>query len=163
MLKNNFESSNIEGLLSKKLQQYDMLNFFRFFSSIIEFKNIILLLIILYLCNFIKKQNIIKFICGVIFIVLLKNILQRERPFNIISEVNNLDNKYFDKYSFPSGHSFTAFFFAFILTCKMRNIYFKNIILILAFTIAISRVYLGVHYLSDIIFSIILAKILAGL
>lgn len=163
MLKNNlnFKSSNIEGLFSKKLQQYNMLNFFRFFSSMIEFKNIILLVLVLYLIKYINKQDIFKFLLGVIFIILLKNILQRERPFNIISEVNNLDNKYFDKYSFPSGHSFTAFFFAFILTCKMPNIYLKNSIIILAFTIALSRVYLGVHYLSDITFSMILAKILA--
>jgi undecaprenyl-diphosphatase len=54
-----------------------------------------------------------------------------------------------DKYSFPSGHSITAFavavalggFYPFLLPC----------LLTLAFLIAASRIILGMHFLSDVI------------
>lgn len=163
MIKKNLKIFQIDGKFSKKIQKYNLLNFFRFFSSIIEFKKIIILVSILYLMKYINKNQIFKFIFGVGIIILLKNTLRRKRPFHMITEVNNLDNKYFDEFSFPSGHSFTAFFFAFIMSCRVNNNITKNSIMVLAFIIALSRVYLGVHYLTDITFSMVLAKVLADL
>lgn len=84
--------------------------------------------------------------------ILLKNIIQRPRPdeFRLISETG---------YSFPSGHSMVSMaFYGFLI--YLIHKYFKNkklkIVLItflsvLIILIGISRIYLGVHYTSDVI------------
>ena len=84
--------------------------------------------------------------------ILLKNIIQRPRPdeFRIITESG---------YSFPSGHSMVSMaFYGFLI--YLIHKYFKNkklkIVLItflsiLIILIGISRIYLGVHYTSDVI------------
>lgn len=83
---------------------------------------------------------------------LLKRILQRPRPteFRIIEETG---------YSFPSGHSMISMaFYGYLiyLICKyVKNKYVKwiSILLlgILICSIGISRIYLGVHYTSDVL------------
>ncbi len=84
--------------------------------------------------------------------ILLKNILQRPRPteFSLINESG---------YSFPSGHSMVSMaFYGFIIYLTYK--YVKNkkikwtliiILSLLIFSIGISRIYLGVHYTSDVL------------
>jgi undecaprenyl-diphosphatase len=60
----------------------------------------------------------------------------------------------FDKYSFPSGHTFSAFLL-YVIIKKNFNIDLK----FLPFLVGLSRIYLGVHYPSDVFGGIILAKI----
>ena len=84
--------------------------------------------------------------------VLLKNIINRPRPdgYRIISETG---------YSFPSGHSMISMaFYGLILYIVFKNVKNKNIrnlltvlIAILIFLIGFSRIYLGVHYVSDVL------------
>ena len=84
--------------------------------------------------------------------VFLKLVFTRDRPFDlmIISE---------DGYSFPSGHAMAALgFYGFIiyiiyhLNLSKRIKYLFIILLgILIFLIGLSRIYLGVHYASDVI------------
>ena len=152
--------NNLEKNITIKLQTYNMIDFFRFFSSIIEFNKVVPLFIILYLYKKINYKKIKYFIIGICIIVLLKQFFKRKRPFREHTEIINLDNKYFDEYSFPSGHSFTAFYIAFILYKNINIKSIKNIFIIFAYIVATSRVYLGVHYLSDVTFSYILAKYL---
>lgn len=83
---------------------------------------------------------------------LLKNILQRPRPteFRIVEETG---------YSFPSGHSMVSMAFygylIYLIYRYVENNYLKWTLIvllsILICTIGISRIYLGVHYTSDVL------------
>ena len=83
---------------------------------------------------------------------LLKRILQRPRPteYRIIEETG---------YSFPSGHSMVSMAFygylIYLIYKYVKNKYIKWISIallsILIGTIGISRIYLGVHYTSDVL------------
>jgi undecaprenyl-diphosphatase len=54
-----------------------------------------------------------------------------------------------DKYSFPSGHSITAF--AVAVSLGLFYPYLLTALLALAFLIAASRIVLGMHFLSDVL------------
>lgn len=83
---------------------------------------------------------------------LLKNILQRPRPteYRIIQETG---------YSFPSGHSMVSMaFYGYLVYLIYKYVENKNIkwilitlLSILICSIGISRIYLGVHYTSDVL------------
>lgn len=80
--------------------------------------------------------------------LILKNIVARARPFSINTAVELLISAPTD-YSFPSGHTMSSFAAAVILchTDKRPG----GLALILAFLIAFSRLYLYVHFPSDVI------------
>lgn len=83
---------------------------------------------------------------------ILKHIVQRPRPmeYRIIDESG---------YSFPSGHSMvSAAFYGFLIYLIYRNVKNKYVkwfsilgLSMLVILIGISRIYLGVHYTSDVI------------
>ena len=84
--------------------------------------------------------------------VVLKHIVQRERP-----NINRLIPE--EGYSFPSGHSMMSMAFygmlIFLIFKYVKNTTLKwtliVILTILLSTIGITRIYLGVHYPSDVI------------
>jgi undecaprenyl-diphosphatase len=83
----------------------------------------------------------------------LKMILSRERPYKILEHLNTFGIDLPD-YSFPSGHTTASFSLATTLALNMPKI--LVIVLILAAIIAVSRVYLGVHYPTDVAAGIII-------
>ena len=115
---------------------------------------LILLTFILFILIKNKKQGTLIGINLVIVTILnqlLKFILQRPRPteFRIINETG---------YSFPSGHSMISMAFygylIYLIYKHMKNKYFKwiliSILSVLILMIGVSRIYLGVHYTSDV-------------
>jgi len=83
---------------------------------------------------------------------LLKNLIARERPFDVYSNILPLIPKPTD-YSFPSGHTASSFAAACVLCRKLPKKYGVPS-LILAAAIGFSRLYTGVHYLSDVLFGV---------
>ena len=79
--------------------------------------------------------------------IIIKNTVQRIRPFDI-KEVELIISKPHD-FSFPSGHSWHSF-----ATATVLGAYYKKHriwLYIVAFLIAFSRLYLYVHYPTDVI------------
>ncbi len=115
---------------------------------------LILLTVILFIIIKNKKAGLLIGTNLVIISILnqtLKSLLQRPRPtgFRIINETG---------YSFPSGHSMISMafygFLIYLIYKNVKNKYLKFTLIIILFiliiSIGLSRIYLGVHYTSDV-------------
>jgi len=83
----------------------------------------------------------------------LKNIVKRERPFRTLNNVyHNWKRPETDRFSFPSGHTTTSFALATSLTLRYPD---KPILIsclyFYATVVSLGRIYLGLHYPSDIL------------
>lgn len=113
----------------------------------------IILLTVLLIIVVKGKRNKILILINVIVTTLLnqllKNVFQRGRPIDSIIEESG--------YSFPSGHSMVSMaFYGFLIYLVYKsNIKYKGLIIgllsVLIVLIGISRIYLGVHYPTDVI------------
>ena len=131
-----------------------------FYKLITSFSNtlqlcVIVILTILFLIKIKKKKEAINvatvFCFSAILMQILKWIFQRNRP-----DVNRLIE--ISGFSYPSGHSLMSFVFygllIYLINKNYKGKYKKIIIAILASIIVLigfSRIYLGVHYFTDVI------------
>ena len=124
---------------------------------------IVLALVIgIYLCFKNRKKDSIIFISMIfisgIFIKLLKDIVHRTRPINALIQEST--------FSMPSGHAAIAIvFFGFLaylaVRKKSKKIKWLAAIIVAAIIVLISftRLYLGVHYISDVVVGLILGLV----
>lgn len=133
-------------------------NFFKVITFFGSVKFIVILNVLAIIYEIVKKNNkcfsIVFFsACSSFINSLLKVIVRRERPdisLWLVSENN---------FSFPSGHSMTSFVFYgiicyFIYNSKIslnNKIVIISLLGLLVILIGMSRIYLGVHYFSDVI------------
>ena len=87
--------------------------------------------------------------------IFLKRIVHRDRPFIAHPELEAIGRKPKDK-SFPSGHTSSAFACVLILACSFPP-WAGILALAGASMIAFSRLYLAVHYPTDIIGGVLAA------
>ena len=92
--------------------------------------------------------------------IILKNLVARVRPYEVIPSLDLIVKEAVD-FSFPSGHSGASFAAATAIFCTMPQKY-GVAALILAALIAFSRLYVGIHYPTDVMVGI-LDGILFGL
>ncbi len=86
--------------------------------------------------------------------LILKPITKRSRPFWIKTEVVPIIKKTPSDYSFPSGHTLASFISATFITMTAPHL--AIIAIPLAILISFSRLYLYVHFPSDVFFSMLL-------
>lgn len=95
------------------------------------------------------------------FIVRLgKKFLPRRRPFIALENVL-IGKKIYKDASFPSGHSTAAFCTATVISSVVPAL--SVVFFILATLVAVSRIYLGLHYPSDITVGAVIGIIVANL
>ncbi len=80
---------------------------------------------------------------------LLKYSIQRPRPYVTYPDLDNITPE--DKYSFPSGHTSTAFALATSITIVYPKWYVAVPAYLWASSAAYSRMHFGVHYPSDVL------------
>lgn len=90
---------------------------------------------------------------GSVITISIKNIVKRERPFRKLNNVYLVSSKPLtDRFSFPSGHTTNSFALATSLTLRYPD---KPILIsglyLYAAVVSVGRIYLGVHYPSDIL------------
>ena len=125
-----------------------------FISNIFNWNYLLIILFNLYLLKILTINEILQFFILTSLLIIIKYFIKRKRPFNVNKNIKNLDNSKLDPYSFPSGHVFVASLLMMYLKDNLSGKY-KTIIILL---VGLSRIMLGVHYLSDVIASYLLAK-----
>ena len=139
--------------LQNNINHIGMISFLlHFVSNILNLKYLIIILFILYYFEIINKNFFIILIKSQILLFIIKNIIKRNRPYVTYDSIKNFETMTIDKYSFPSGHVLTACIISYFIYKK----YPYKIIYLFPIIVGISRIYLGVHYLSDVIASFII-------
>ena len=149
----NFIDSSVYNFLIS-FKNDSLTNFFRFIT---KFSNVAFLVIfVLIVLLILRNKDAVFVIFNLIFLRLLnyviKIIIKRDRP-NILRLIK------IGEYSFPSGHAMISMgvygYLIYLIYKKINNLYIKYlgiiILSLLIILIGISRIYLGVHYFSDVV------------
>jgi membrane-associated phospholipid phosphatase/putative flippase GtrA len=89
-----------------------------------------------------------------LFVMVLKHSLDVGRPPSVFENGKDIFviGAELNKYSFPSGHTATIFALASVLFSAVSCFKYRAIILLFASIVGISRVFVGVHWVEDVIF-----------
>lgn len=144
-----------------QLQKINIKKLMNFITSSCNTNVFIIIITILYFMNIVKFNDILLLIIGLLINLNIKILFKRNRPYIQNNKIKNLSNSdhtrsIFSIYSFPSGHTMMATILAIILYKKYNN----NIILLFSIIIGFTRVYLGIHYLSDVLAGILISFLL---
>lgn len=91
--------------------------------------------------------------------MIIKNIVARPRPYRMIETLTILIPEP-GEYSFPSGHTSSSFAAGVVLYLMLPKKYGIPA-MVLAFLIGISRLYVGVHYPTDVLGGMVMGTLIA--
>jgi len=92
-------------------------------------------------------------VCFMLNNMVIKNIVDRDRPYEVLNELKILIERQPDS-SFPSGHAANSLASAIVFFQMFKGKKSRFSILLAGLVMALSRVYVGVHYLSDVLVGI---------
>lgn len=151
MISLNFEIEIIIWLQSFRNGFFDAL--FQFFTMFGEEFIIVGVLGIIYWCydKKIGEEIGITVFVSLFLNSLIKTIVRRYRPYLVDAQIENVRPQTSGGYSFPSGHTQGAasVFGSLAIWIKKRWLWIVSIVIIVL--VAISRMYLGVHFLTDVL------------
>jgi membrane-associated phospholipid phosphatase len=98
------------------------------------------------------------FLLGVVIIAPIKKVIDRERPFESLEDIKVLERKPTSR-SFPSWHAYNVASQGLLFAYLLNSLLVAIIVLIFAVIISFSRIQLGVHYPSDVIFGFFIGLI----
>ena len=78
-----------------------------------------------------------------------KNLVYRRRPYMVLPDVNTFWMRLLKDYSFPSGHTTAGFSMAAVMALHFPP--YGYVVYPLATLVGVSRMYIGMHYPSDVI------------
>lgn len=167
---NSFEIfKEIDSYVSNLIKSTLGLKYNKLFNFTSDFLGIytLIFIIVCMLFGFKNKIYVILLSSGYIFTMLFstvsKVLISRARPLIEVTAT-------IDPYSFPSGHTLISFvsyyFIAYLMSVnldKKRKIAYYLIATILVITVAFSRLYLGVHYFTDVMGAILFGTVILSM
>lgn len=153
----NFDS-NILLYVQENIRTDTMTSFFKFFTKLGNGGILWIILTVMLICF--KRTRKIGLILSISLLlstlitnVMLKNLIARTRPFYTIPDLQALI-PYPKDYSFPSGHTTSSFASCTTLFIMLKKKY-SFLFLIFATLMGFSRIYVGVHYPTDVFVGVI--------
>ncbi len=123
----------------------------------ITFSVVLLTVLFLYARNgtrSISIQMLLTLLISQSIVQTIKRVVNRPRPYTVHLNIVPI-NPPMCRYSFPSGHTCAAFCIALILSISFPG--YSFLFIFLAIVIGFSRIYLGVHYPTDVVMGVVIA------